>query len=263
MFKPLLDFEPELIVPDWPAPACVRAYSTTRRGGVSAPPYGEFNLAAHVGDDVHGVRENRARLAARLDLPAPPLWLDQVHGARVVDAAATDATPQADAAYTSAPRTVCAVLTADCLPLLLCDRAGTRVAAVHAGWRGLAAGVIEATLRAMQMPGSELLAWMGPAIGPRAFEVGGEMRELFVRHDAHAARAFQPAPGQKWLADIYQLARLRLAACGVHAVYGARWCTVSDARFYSYRRDGVTGRMATVIWMEGVRGVRQPSAGEA
>lgn len=251
---PRVDAELDLIVPDWPAPACVRAYGSTRAGGVSPAPYAGLNLAAHVGDAEHAVRHNRARFAAALALPAAPVWLDQVHGARVVDAAAhtaLSAVPQADAAYAECPDAVCAVLTADCLPLLLCNAAGTCVAAVHAGWRGLAAGVIEATVHALGQDPATLLVWLGPAIGLRAFEVGPEVRAAFIDHGAQAASAFAPARPGKWLADIYQLARLRLAACGVTRVYGGQWCTYSEpARFYSYRRDGVTGRMATVVWIK-------------
>lgn len=249
---PHVDAELDLIVPDWPAPACVRAYGSTRAGGISLAPYAGLNLAAHVGDAEHAVRHNRARFAAALALPAAPVWLDQVHGARVVNAAAQGAwcaAPQADAAYAECPDGVCAVLTADCLPLLLCDEQGSRVAAVHAGWRGLAAGVIEAALSKMGPP-SEVLAWLGPAIGPQHFEVGDEVREMFVAHDAEAQHAFRPNPAGRWLADLYQLTRQRLNAQGVTRIYGGEWCTYGESqRFYSYRRDGVTGRMATLIWL--------------
>lgn len=236
------------IIPDWPAPPTVRAVSTTRRGGVSVAPYDSWNLGDHVGDDPRAVEQNRLRLMKALGLPAPPVWLRQVHGARVVDAG--HGSCEADAAYTGQPGVVCAVLTADCLPLLLSNATGTRVAAVHAGWRGLAAGVIEAALAVMG-PGAELLAWLGPAIGPGAFEVGSEVRDIFIAHDARAQNAFRPSPNGRWWADIYQLVRLRLAAHGVTVVYGGHECTYSDAgRFYSYRRDGITGRMATMIWLE-------------
>lgn len=235
-------------IPDWPAPRTVRAVSTTRQGGVSVAPYSSFNLADHVGDDPTRVSANRVRLIESLQLPAMPVWLNQVHGARVVNAVAAERT--ADAAYTVQPGIVCGVLTADCLPLLLCDTQGTRVAAVHAGWRGLAAGVIEAALDVM---GAEknLLAWLGPAIGPNVFEVGDEVREVFMAHDAQAQQAFQPSRSGHWFADIYRLARQRLAAHGLTQVYGGGECTYSNAqRFYSYRRDGETGRMATLIWLE-------------
>jgi YfiH family protein len=236
------------ITPDWPAPPAVRAVSTTRQGGVSAAPYGSFNLGDHVGDDPRAVMANRAQLMQVLGLPAPPLWLRQVHGTRMVEA--TQDGCEADAACTDRAGVACAVLTADCLPLLLCNSAGTQVAAVHAGWRGLAAGVVEAALDVMG-EGNEIMAWRGPAIGPAAFEVGDEVRAAFMAHDASTQAEFQPSPAGRWLADIYQLARRRLAARGVEQVYGGHWCTYNDAeRFYSYRRDAVTGRMATMIWLE-------------
>jgi YfiH family protein len=235
------------IIPDWPAPPHVRAVSTTRLGGVSVAPHDSFNLADHVGDDPMSVGANRMRLIESLQLPAMPVWLNQVHGARVVDAAYGAC--EADAAYTDQAGRVCAVLTADCLPILLCDTHGARVAAVHAGWRGLAAGVIEAALDAMGA--KNLLVWLGPAIGPQTFEVGDEVRAVFMAHDAKAQQAFRPSGGGRWLADIYRLARQRLAARGVARVYGGGECTYSDAeRFYSHRRDGKTGRMATLIWLE-------------
>lgn len=238
----------DLLVPDWPTPANVRALATTRAGGVSLPPWDSLNLGDHVGDDPAAVSENRRRL--RQALPAEPLWLRQVHGTVCVDAARAAPGAEADAAVARAPGAVCAVLTADCLPLLLCDDAGTTVAAAHAGWRGLAAGVIESTVRAMGLPGERLVAWLGPAIGPQNFEVGDEVRAAFVAHDPAAAQAFVPGAPGKWRCDIYQLARQRLAALGVHRVAGAEFCTVRQRdRFYSYRRDGVTGRMASLVWL--------------
>lgn len=239
----------ELLRPDWPAPPAVRAVQTLRGGGCSPAPWDSFNLGDHVGDEPVRVAANRARLRALL--PDEPRWLCQVHGTRVVDAAAVDGVPEADAALARQPGTVCAVMTADCLPVLLCDRAGTVVAAAHAGWRGLEAGVLEATVAAMGVAPGELLAWFGPAIGARSFEVGSEVRAVFVARDPAATDAFRACGGGKWLADIYALARQRLMAAGVAAVYGGDWCTVSDpARFFSYRRDGVTGRMATLIWLD-------------
>ncbi|MDH5786346.1 MAG: peptidoglycan editing factor PgeF [Chromatiales bacterium] len=239
-----------VITPNWPAPSGVRAFTTTRRGGVSLPPYESLNLGDHVGDDPAAVSENRSRLCLELNLPAEPRWLSQVHGIRCCDASKVDAPIEADAQFTDQTGVVCAVLTADCLPLLLCDAAGTRVAAAHAGWRGLLNGVIESSVQAMGS-GSELMAWLGPAIGPTAFEVGEEVREAFVSHDAAANAAFVPEGEGKWLADIYRLARQRLAACGVNRVYGGELCTYSDPeRFYSYRRDGETGRLASLIWLE-------------
>ena len=214
-----------------------------------------MNLAGHVGDDPARVAENRRRLLNTLGLSAMPLWLQQVHGTVVVDAATAGQACEADASFVIGPGLACAVLTADCLPVLLCDSGGTRVAAVHAGWRGLLGGIVENTVRALHCPGSQLLAWLGPAIGPQAFEVGDEVRESFIAEDPQAAAAFEPSPSRRWLANIYVLARLRLARMHVTAVYGGHWCTVSDAgRFYSYRRDGVTGRMASLIWLDTHRG---------
>lgn len=236
----------ELILPDWPAPPRVKSLMTTRQGGVSATPWASFNLGDHVGDDPGHVAANRERM--RLCLPAEPFWLRQVHGTRVVEAG-SDAC-EADAALTREPDRVCAVLTADCLPVLLCDRAASVVAAAHAGWRGLAEGVLEATVAAMDVPPGEILAWMGAAIGPAAFEVGDEVRQIFVRQHAKTAAAFVPVGG-KWLADIYALAQFRLASVGVTQVFGGGLCTYGDSeRFFSYRRDGVTGRMASLVWIE-------------
>ena len=240
------------IVPDWPAPPTVHAAVTTRMGGVSQTPYASFNLATHVGDDPSAVQTNRFRLQQDLPLPSIPVWLRQVHGIVVVDAGQAGAEPEADGAYATRPGVVCAVLTADCLPVLLCNRAGTRVAALHAGWRGLADGVIEAGVKALNTAGNELMAWLGPAIGPDAFEVGAEVRSVFIAHEPLAESAFRPHTSGKYLADIYQLARLRLMASGIHQVTGGDFCTMTDReRFYSYRRDGATGRMASLIWLTG------------
>lgn len=237
------------LLPDWPAPGNVRALSTTRAGGASAGPFASFNLAAHVGDDPVAVAANRRRLSARL--PGAPLWLAQVHGCRVVDVEAAETGVEADAAIARRRGRVCAVLTADCLPVLLCDDAGTAVAAAHAGWRGLAAGIIEATVQAMPSPPERLLAWLGPAIGPQAFEVGAEVREAFLAHSAEAAAAFAAKENGKWLADLFRLATQRLNASGVLRVFGGGQCTFSQAeRFYSFRREKTTGRMASLIWIE-------------
>ena len=249
------------IVPDWPAPSGVRALTTTRRGGVSGEPWHSLNLGDHVGDDRAAVAANRALL--RRELPAEPQWLAQVHGTRCVDAALVVPGTQADASFTRQRGVVCAVLTADCLPVLLCDEQGSVVAVAHAGWRGLASGVIEATVAAMGEPGARLMAWLGPTIGPKAFEVGGEVRETFVARDAAAAPAFESCADGKWLCDIYALARLRLSTLGVRRIAGPRSgvpgmqstgadvCTVADAEnFFSYRRDGTTGRMASLIWLD-------------
>jgi len=238
------------ITPDWPAPSWVRAVTTTRAGGVSTGPYASFNLATHVEDDPAAVAGNRRLLRTSLALPAEPLWLTQVHGRGIVEAGAAAVDAEGDGAIGRAPGQVCAVLTADCLPVLLCDRAGTCVAAVHAGWRGLAAGVVEAAVQAMGLPASSLIAWLGPAIGPHAFEVGADVRDTFIARDPMAAGAFQPH-GERWHADLYQLVRRQLACLGITAVSGGEWCTHTDAeRFYSYRRDGRTGRMATLIWIK-------------
>ena len=240
-----------MIYPDWPAPGAVRAVTTTRQGGVSETPFDALNLADHVGDRPESVQQNRAWLRRRLSLPAEPVWLQQVHGSSVMACDGAAPRSPADAGYTDRRGVVCAVLTADCLPVLFCDRQGTRVAAAHAGWRGLAGGVLESTVAALALPPGQLLAWLGPAIGPQAFEVGAEVRRAFVEQHAAAAEAFALQANGRWLADLYRLARLRLRALGVNAVYGGGLCTFSDRkRFYSYRRDQVTGRMATLIWLD-------------
>ena len=237
-----------LITPDWPAPANVRALQTTRKGGVSDSPYASFNLGSHVGDNPLAVSRNRMLLAPLL--PSEPVWLNQVHGITVADAGHAGCLPQADASVSTHPGAVCVVMTADCLPILLCDEQGSVVGAAHAGWRGLCDGVIEATVSAMNVPAPTLMAWLGPAIGSTVFEVGDEVRTAFVAKQPQAAKAFVAAAEGKWMADICQLARLRLQALGIHRIYGGDLCTYSDdQRFYSYRRDGVTGRMATFIWI--------------
>lgn len=239
------------LAPEWPAPAPVRALSTLRTGGVSRGAHEGLNLGDYVGDEAADVSSNRAALRAAAALPGEPRWLRQVHGVRAVAAEAWQPGVEADACHAAAPGLVCAVLTADCLPVLLCRRDGSRVAAVHAGWRGLLDGVIERTLEAMAVPGDEVMAWLGPAIGSRSFEVGPEVRERFVAVNAGAEAMFARGAQDRWLADLYGLARLRLRSAGVTAIYGGGLCTLLDAeRFYSYRRDGVTGRMATLIWRE-------------
>lgn len=237
------------IVPDWPAPRGVRALQTTRLGGVSTAPYSSLNLAQHVGDASIAVSRNRMLL--NTVLPSEPVWLEQVHGAVVADADYASCQPVADACIARNSGAVCVVMTADCLPVLLCDTRGTVVGAAHAGWKGLSAGVIEATVKHMGVDASNLLAWLGPAISQDAFEVGDEVRETFVATHAQAAEAFKPGRAGKWYADIYTLARLRLEALGVSRIYGGQYCTYRDSRrFYSFRRDGVTGRMGTFIWLE-------------
>lgn len=236
------------LIPEWPAPARVQALQTLRNGGVSPAPYDSLNLGDHVGDLPENVAANRARV--RSCLPAEPRWLQQVHGATVVDGAGLLQPEAADGVYSRQADVVCGVMTADCLPVLFCDAAGSVVAAAHAGWRGLAAGVLENTVAAMGVPAANLMAWLGPAIGPQAFEVGDEVRAAFVAADSAAAGAFVSGHPGKWLADIYALARLRLHAGGVGQIFGGGFCTVTDReRFFSYRRDGVTGRMATLIWL--------------
>ncbi len=241
--------QPDWIVPDWPAPKRVRALVTTRAGGASRGPYASFNLGAHVGDDPAAVARNRERL--RASLPADPVWLQQVHGTEVVDAATAPPLARADAAVARTRHAVCAVLTADCVPVLLASRGGEAVAIAHAGWRGLAAGVIEAAVARMDVPPASVIAWLGPAIGPRAYEVGPEVREAFVRRDAAAAAAFAPRRDDRFLADLFMLARQRLAAAGVAEVYGGGRCTYTEAeRFYSYRREPATGRFASLVWID-------------
>ena len=237
------------IAPDWSAPVRVRALATTRLGGVSLAPYASLNLGDHVGDTPADVAENRARLRAHL--PAEPFWMRQVHGTVCVDAGQATPGIEADAAFARSPGIVCAVLTADCLPILLCDTAGKVVAAAHAGWRGLASGVIESTVAAMGVPGERLMAWLGPAIGPQSFEVGNEVSTAFLLQSAQAASAFVPRSDSKWLCDLYTLAAQRLTALGVSRIAGAEFCTVRETeRFFSYRRDGATGRMASLIWLD-------------
>ena len=248
------------ITPDWPAPQSVRALITTRAGGVSVGAYASMNLADHVDDAAQSVRRNREIL--RATLPQEPHWLQQIHGAevlRIIGAVrgavqgAVQGVAAVDAAVSAEPNQVCVVLTADCLPVLFCADDGTEVGVAHAGWRGLAAGVLERTVQAMTLPAARLLAYLGPAIGPRAFEVGGEVRAEFVAADAQAVTAFQPVAGSdKYLADLYRLARQRLQSVGLSRVYGGDFCTYSEPeRFFSYRRDGATGRMASLIWRDG------------
>ena len=238
--------------PDWPAPDSVHGGCTTRLGGVSRVPYAGLNLGRSGGDDPAAVSENRRRAFAALQAPAEPHWIFQVHGTEVVRAPFAAITPPADACFTTQPGVVCAVQAADCLPVLFCDEAGSVVAAAHAGWRGLAAGVLEATVAALPVASNTVLAWLGPAIGPEAFEVGDEVRAAFLQVDAAAADCFRSAPQSgKHYADLFALARQRLARAGVARVYGGGLSTHAEPeRFYSFRRDGVTGRMAAMIWLQ-------------
>ena len=245
----------EVIVPDWPAPPAVRAAFTLRMGGVSAAPFDSLNVGAHVGDAGAAVAENRRRVRTQLRLPAEPLWLEQVHGIEVADldmaSGQVSATPPtADAVIARRAGNVCVMQVADCMPVLFASRDGSAVAAAHAGWRGLAGGVLEATVARLGVAPGKLIAWLGPAIGPRHFEVGGEVRAAFLRHDAGAADAFHANARGRWQCDLGTLARRRLGALGVTAVFGGGWCTYADAtRFFSYRRDGQCGRMAALIWL--------------
>jgi len=243
--------ELSFITPSWPAPANVKALQTTRTGGVSHAPYNSLNLGVHVDDDEIAVAKNRQLLCPYL--PSEPVWLNQVHGIEVIDAAQSTCLQNADASFTTQSNVVCVTMTADCLPVLLCDKAGTVVAAVHAGWRGLCDGAIESAVNKLPVEKSEILAWLGPAIGPDAFEVGEEVRQQFIKHDQQAEQAFKPQ-GDKWFCNIYMIAKQRLNQIGVTQVYGASinedFCTYSDEmRFFSFRRDNVTGRMASLIWL--------------
>jgi len=238
-----------LIIPDWPAPINVKSLQTTRAGGISSPPYDSLNLGDHVGDAPLAVERNRI-LLNRL-LPSEPVWLEQVHGIRVANADMASCLPQADACIARHRAAVCVVMTADCLPVLLCDTQGSVVGAAHAGWKGLAAGVIEATVQAMDVAPENIMVWLGPAISQNEFEVGDEVRAAFVAIQPQAASAFIPGRNGKWFADLCALARLRLNALGITAIHGGGYCTYREReRFFSYRRDGATGRMGTFIWLE-------------
>lgn len=240
-----------LLPVQWPAPARVRAFSTTRLGGVSVGSFAGLNLSTSTGDHREAVAANISLLRHAAGLPHAPAWPRQVHGTRAVDAALLDGTPEADAVFTNEAGRVCSVRTADCLPVLLCDREGTCVAAAHAGWRGLAAGVLERAVTCLPASPERVMAWLGPAIGPLAFEVGEEVRGAFLDADPGAASCFQPSPAGRWLADLYALARRRLNRAGVPLVHGGGLCTHDDARlFFSYRRDGLTGRLASGIWID-------------
>lgn len=245
-----------LLRPQWVPPATVIALSTTRQGGISQPPWQSLNLGAHCGDDPQHVAANRQRLIQTAVLPASPVWLEQVHGTQVLKLGTSPpASRQADACWTDQPDVVCAVMTADCLPVLLCDHAGREVAAAHAGWRGLCAGILERTVACFHSEPAQLMAWLGPAIGSQAFEVGAEVRAAFMAHSASAASAFVPCRN-KYLANLYQLAHQRLTAVGVRQIYGGDRCTYLETdNFFSWRRDGNTGRMASMIWRRNIAGV--------
>ena len=243
---------PEFWLPaTWPAPSHVHAGVTTRIGGLSTGAYASFNLAQHVQDDPQRVQQNRQRLREQLRLPEEPRWLTQVHGNVVLNASNVNRSPQADASYSSQPNEVCAVMTADCLPVLITDRNGKHIAAIHAGWRGLHQQIISASIGHLSVAPSELMAWLGPAIGPDAFEVGTDVYDAFLQLNPRYANAFKSKDAQHWWMDVYAAARWELQQAGVNAVYGGEYCTWHDrTRFYSYRRDGVTGRMASLIWYD-------------
>ena len=243
---------PDVLTPEWPAPAGVRAAFTLRAGGVSAAPFDSLNVGLHVGDAAEAVRENRRRVQEHLGLPEEPAWIEQVHGTHVLDpdALAAPLVP-ADAFIARRRGRVAVIQVADCLPVFLTVEDGSAVAVAHAGWRGLAAGVLEATVRGLGREGRSLLAWLGPCIGPQHFEVGGEVRAAFLAEEARAESAFTPNTRDRWQCDLPALARLRLERLGVRRVFGGTWCTYADrARFFSYRRDGQCGRMAALIWRE-------------
>lgn len=242
------EYVADWLIPDWPAPVGIKACVTTRAGGLSVAPFDTFNLGDHVDDDPQAIAHNRSILTSSLTIQ--PAWLKQVHGIDVVEASPAQVL-QADASWSTTPGVACTIMTADCLPALFCNRQGTQVAAAHAGWRGLAAGVLEATVESFADGPSEILVWLGPAIGPQAFEVGPEVREAFMATHPETVEAFVASVNAgKFMADIYQLARLRLAARGVTAVYGGGLSTYTDERFFSYRRSVRTGRFASLVWIE-------------
>ncbi len=240
----------EFVTPDWPVPSRVKALTTTREGGFSTGDFACGNLARHVEDDIYAVLANRARLLEQLNLPSLPCWLEQVHGNRVVAASLSQRGQRADASVAFHAQQVAVVMTADCLPVFFCDRQGSRVGLAHAGWRGLLAGVLDNTARALAVPSSEILVYLGPAIGTSAFEVGDEVRQAFVAQHPENALYFH-AKGDKWLADLKGLARARLLRMGVKSIYSSKDCTFEQSsKYYSFRRDGQTGRMASLIWLQ-------------
>jgi len=241
----------ELIYPSWPAPPHIKAFTTTRSGGVSAAPFDSLNLGEHVGDVSMIVEQNRKILLNSTELPESPRWLSQHHGSRVIESVHWSAGMSADGIATNTLNHVCPILTADCLPILLCNQQGDRIAAVHAGWRGLANGVVENAIASFGFNNQNIMAWLGPAIGPENFEVGQDVYDSFVQHDVIAKQAFKQTDDTHYSSDIYLLARQRLRALGVIDIYGGQLCTFNDpTRFFSYRRNNVTGRMATVIWIQ-------------
>ncbi|NQZ54629.1 MAG: peptidoglycan editing factor PgeF [Piscirickettsiaceae bacterium] len=241
----------DFIYPDWPAPSNIKSLSTTRIGGFSRPPYNELNLASHVGDDSDTVQQNRRYLIQSAQIPAAPHWLNQVHSTHAINSTEWNKDIEADAIFSSTENHVCTVMTADCLPILLCNRQGDTVAALHAGWRGLAAGIIKQTLNKFSCKPDDIMAWLGPAIGPMKFEVGREVFDTFHSHSSLADQAFEQIDATHYLADIYLLATQYLNELGITEIFGGDFCTVSEKqRFFSYRRDVITGRMASMIWLE-------------
>ncbi|MEN9449925.1 MAG: uncharacterized protein RJA83_539 [Pseudomonadota bacterium] len=240
----------DLIAAEWPAPHWIKAYTTTRVGGFSHAPYNSLNIAAHVGDNLDSVSKNRQLLQKDLHLKKPIIWLEQVHGNIAISADDPISSLRADAIYSKAAQTVCTVQTADCLPLLVCCSSSYCVAAIHAGWKGLSNGIIETTIDALALPPSDILVWLGPAIGPQAFIVGEEVFQSFMDKDPAAETAFQHIENKQWRANLYKLAQQRLNKLGITSIYGGNYCTFSDElRFFSYRRDHITGRMLSLIWI--------------
>lgn len=239
-----------MLTPNWPAPLNVKAVSTTRQGGFSQAPFDSMNVGTHVGDDASVVKKNRDQLKQLIHLPNSPLWLTQVHGTDVIHTSSWKKSSQADAIYSDQPNQVCAIMTADCLPVLFTDRQGKQVAAAHAGWRGLLNGVLENTVSQFTGAREDILVWLGPAIGPSQFEVGQEVYAAFTAYSQDAKQAFKVSDQTHYLADIYLLAKQRLSALGITQIYGGDFCTVTEKqRFFSYRRDGITGRMVSLIWI--------------
>src|SRR5436190_4857339 len=239
----------DLIIPDWPAPHWVKAYTTTRIGGFSHAPYNSLNIATHVGDNLDDVSKNRQLLQTNLHLKKPIIWLKQIHANTIISSDHPIDSLAADAIYSRTAATVCAVQTADCLPILVCCSSSYCVAAIHAGWKGLNAGIIETTIETLALPPSDILIWLGPAIGPKAFIVGEAVLQTFIDNDPAAISAFQPLGNKQWQANLYKLAQQRLHKLGITDIYGGNYCTFSDKRrFFSYRRDQITGRMLSLIW---------------
>jgi polyphenol oxidase len=241
----------DLIIPDWPAPAWVKAVTTTRCHGFSEPPFASLNLSPYVGDKPGNVAKNQQRLKNALGIVQLPIWLRQVHGTRAISADSPAIDIVADAIYSHQSQKICAVQTADCLPILACSCTHHCIAAIHAGWKGLAAGIIENSINALSCPTNTLLVWLGPAIGPQVFVVGEEVLQAFVEKDSQANQAFQYLGNKRWLADLYQLAKQRLNTLGIHSIYGSNYCTYTNKElFFSFRRDKITGRMASLIWLD-------------